>query len=153
MGPPGSGPHMHMGMGSMGRAGPGAQMGHHRVMSPPLPSPAGGPMHGGPMGSMQSPQSRMHGGYGGGMMQQLLPLVKAPPSKRLEIVDPRRKSADAADSSGSSVAAGVAAAKGDSADSQAQFARRSEGGGAPGRPRSGSKAGSVSADGSAMLAL
>jgi hypothetical protein len=105
------------------------------------------------MGSMQSPQSRMHGGYGGGMMQQLLPLVKAPPSKRLEIVDPRRKSADAADSSGSSVAAGVAAAKGDSADSQAQFARRSEGGGAPGRPRSGSKAGSVSADGSAMLAL
>lgn len=136
----------------MGRAGPGAQMGHHRVMSPPLPSPAGGPMHGGPMGSMQSPQSRMHGGYGGGMMQQqqLLPLVKAPPSKRLEIVDPRRKSADAADSS---AAAGVAAGKGDSTDSQAQFARRSEGGGAPGRPRSGSKAGSVSADGSAMLAL
>jgi hypothetical protein len=136
----------------MGRAGPGAQLGHHRVMSPPLPSPAGGPMHGGPMGSMQSPQSRMHGGYGGGMMQQqLLPLVKPQPSKRLEIVDPRRKSADAVVDADSSAA--VAAGKGGSADSQPQFARRSEGGGAPGRPRSGAKAGSVSADGSAMLAL
>jgi hypothetical protein len=159
------------------RGGPGgaSHMGHMHsqhhmggrpgVMSPPLVSPAAGPMHGamGAHTGMLSPQA-VHGcmhGYGphsgGGMGsngQQLMPTMKPQPSKRLEIVDPRRKSAEAA-VCGSSGSGCSAAAAGGKAGGGSQQRRGSEGGAVLSRRGSGGAKGNGSdaADGAAVLTL
>jgi hypothetical protein len=158
-GAPGGPGHLgHLGMGARG----GQQMGSAGFMSPPLSSPAG---HF-PMGhQMHSPQGHMHGYGHHPASQQLMSLVKPPPSKRLEIVDPRRKSADAAvggssSSGGGAPAAAVAAAAGKGGRGQAQQQQQqqkrwgSEGGAVLGRRGSGGKAGGGdSADAASVLSL
>lgn len=123
-----------------------------------------GPPH---QADMHSPQGRMHGygGHhhpasvlGGPAGQQLMPpLVKPQPSKRLEIVDPRHKSADAAaDDDGCPAAAAAPAGKGGSSGrGQQQKRRGSEGSPGLGRRGSGPKGagGGASAGGAAVLSL